>query len=321
MNTSYLFHKLLGTALAILLLLGVVSVPVFAEPTRQDDIKMPVHIIIGVDGEWSDMAFNRSAWEDYSATNPLSPGMALQDRDFVEISGSTTLRILCADLSASEMLANSAPECGATDTPAFINMDTPLWAFANVDVLITSDAIVMPDDLADSDLIPIMADDATRAQITQTLASIGELGLEAGTQAYVEAYALASQGIYLDAVNTLLAVEDLQCTDRRNFVEVTDGNSIYENPSVYLRMGEWYAILGNLNVSARYLQCAGELAEANADLLNVGLAYSRLAVVTEDAEARTASYQAAIDTFNALSADTAVADLLDACGSANCTAP
>ena len=319
MNTSYLFRKLLGTALTILLLMGVVSVPVFAEPTRQNDDKLPVHIIIGVDGEWSAITLNRSDWEDFNATNAVHPGMALQDRDYVGVSGDNALLILCADLSESELFANGVAECSATDTPAFVNMDTPLWSNEGVDTLIASDAIVMPENAGD--ITPILADEDTIAQMSETVNSVGALGLEPGTEAYVGAYALASQGFYLDAVNTLLAVDDLQCSERRAFVDVVDGDSIYESPSVYLRMGEWYGVLGNLEVSARYFQCAIDVAEANDDALSAGLGYSRLAVVTEDAVERTAHYQAAIDNFNILSAEGAVESLLDACGSANCSAP
>lgn len=321
MNTSYLFRKLLGTVLAILLLMGVVSAPVFAEPTRQNDETMPVHLIIGVDGDWSAIAVNRSTWDDFSITNGVHPGMALQSRDYVEVSGDNALIILCSDLSTTELFANGVPECDNTDTPAFINMDKPVWTFENEQVLVESDEFLMPDDLADSDKVPVLADEATRGEIVALLENLLAVDMDFDTQAFVGSYALASHGFYLDAVNTMLTVETLQCSDRRNFVEVSDGNSIYESPSVYLRMGEWYAILGNLDVSARYLQCAADLAEENGDALSAGLAYSRLAVVSTDATQRTAYYQTAIEAFNSLSADVAVENLLDACGSANCTAP
>ncbi len=321
MNTSYLFRKLLGTVLAILLLMGVVSAPVFAEPTRQDDETMPVHLIIGVDGDWSAIAVNRSSWDDFSITNGIHSGMALQSRDYVEVSGDNALIILCSDLSTTELFANGVPECETADTPAFMNMDKPVWSFENEQVLVGSDALVMPDDLANSDMIPVLADEATRTEVGDILTNIAGLGLDDSTLPYVSAYALASRGFYLDAVNAMLTSEDLQCSDRRNFVEVSDGNSVYENPSVYLRMGEWYAILGNPEVSTRYLQCAVDLAETNGDALSAGLGYSRLAAVSDDAEQRTAYYQTAIEAFNSLSADAAVESLLDTCGSANCTAP
>lgn len=319
MNTSYLFRKMLGIALATLLLLGVFSLPVFAEPALQDDESSPAHLIIGVDGEWSSMGVNRSSWDDFSATNPLHPGMALQERDYVGISGNTTLFVLCSDLKIVEMFADGVADCAKTDTSAFINMDAPFWSFDGVAVLVPSDAIVMPDDI--EELNPVLADSDVVAQANGIIETISGLGLDEGTTAYVAAYALASHGFYLDAVNIILAAEDLQCNAQRDFVEVDEGETVYEYPSVYLRMGEWYAILGNPDVSQRYLQCAVDLAESSEDALSAGLAYSRLAVVTDDAAERTASYQSAIENFVTLSAEDAVETLLDACGSANCTAP
>lgn len=307
-----MLKQILGAALTVMI--GIGALLPGAIHAQDDDDVQPANIIINTEGVTS---YNRATWDDPNADNLALPGTPLHSDDYVLVSGDSTALVICADLSTVELLANGTPECNSNpDNPAFITFDRLDWDPTEIDILVT-DEIVLPDGIDEID----NTTPANNIDLVNDYASaIQQLPVNTDAQMYARAYMLASNGLYLDAINALQELEGLQCTEQRPFVEIDDV-TITSSPTTYLRLGEWFAIAGNTEISERYLQCATEAAGEIGDDVTYALALVRLATLSGDADVAAGLYQEAIDRFDSLTATEAMETLLDLCGSANCTRP
>lgn len=309
---------LMGITLVGLLLVSVIFSGIAqAEPDRQDDESPFIHLVIELDGEVGSIAYNRASWDDFNVTNIALPGTSLLPLDYLVVSGDNGVIILCTDLEVTSRFANGSPECDEEpDTFFFTNMNLLEWTPDDTEIFML-DGSTLPEDLSDVETVVLPPTD----EVNRAVETIVDLELDDDIEAYVLANALASQGLYIDAINLLQSNENLQCSNQRPQVNTDDETTVFSTPSVYIRLGEWYAIAGNEDVSRRYLECARESAEAYGDAVSHGLATARLATVTSDANEKAQLYQEAINSFDLMHAVDSVNVLLDLCGSANCARP
>ncbi|MCI0712470.1 MAG: hypothetical protein L0154_20105 [Chloroflexi bacterium] len=304
-----MFKQFLGAALTLMIGVGVLLPG--AVRAQGDDNAQPANIIITIEGETS---YNRSTWDDPSVNNFALPGTPLHLDDYLRVPGDSTVLVICADLSTVPLLADDTPECNVVpENPAFIAFDALDWDLTDVNILATDET-----DVPQGVDVEI-TDDVD--QVNAYATAIQALPLDDDAQVYALAYMRASNGFYLDAINELQSLEDLQCTEERREVEINGDVTITSAPTTYLRLGEWFAIAGNTDVGERYLNCARAVADETGDQVTYALASVRLATLTSDADTATGYYQEAIERFNALTATDAMETVLDLCGSANCTRP
>jgi tetratricopeptide (TPR) repeat protein len=330
-SRGHLIHKFKPIGLLILLVASLIAPGLVqmanAQPAYQNNAAEPVHLVVGFTGDLNSIRFNKATWKDFSTTNPIQFGMPLQTRDYIAVSGTNSLVVLCSNLTLVTVVANGVPDCPRGDSSTFLAMDSVIWNPEDFILVITPQSIPPTGAITDGPVLELEADEVE--QLGQKYSAIGALNLPDDTALYVVAYLMASQGLYWDAVNTLEAVESLQCQRNDPTIEVDEGESIAEYAPLYLHLGEWYGRImpaGNNEPALRYLTCAFELAQATDDHYTLGLAASRLAVllandplpgglISDETQAQDAVgfYQQAITAFSALSAEDATEELVEAC--------
>jgi tetratricopeptide (TPR) repeat protein len=268
---------------------------------------------------------NRMDW-DVNAFAPLALGEGVRSNDYIEVSGDTSLAILCADLQLIEQRGSEVPPCNQyIDTPMFSYTEDPVWRPSDA----ASTIVVFPPDLA---LVPVEISDP--GAFNQSVLTGGDLDqvvsardtiLDLSVPGEAKAYALSrlyrNQDMIFDALGVLLP--DLECTARRAFVEPPGPNErlLFKSPAVYLHAGEMFQMLGQTEDAVRYYTCAADLADATGDTANLALAFARLGNATEEPGQKISFYQQAIDTYAALNAPELVNGVLEICGRGNCSVP
>lgn len=285
------------------------------------DTAQPAHLVLSVtDG--GEALINRMDW-NVNAFAPVQPGTSVRSGDYIDVSGRTTLVILCADLKRIEQLGSEAPQCDPyANNPAFLYPDSPVWSMVGQRVTV----VTFPANLAN------VPDGIDTAQFTVSELSGGALDTVVGMQQTImglslepeqQAFALGSlyrgQGMIFEALVTLTALTEGQCSRTPSVNAGQTGTQIAASPVLYLRIGELYDILGLIDNAARYYQCAAGLAQDAGDQASAGLAFARQANIAPDPVQAIDLYQLAIDNYAALGANDDASDLLDICGARNCT--
>ncbi|NLX09516.1 MAG: tetratricopeptide repeat protein [Chloroflexi bacterium] len=317
-------RSLISAGLAILIALAAIGIGSGALPgaLAQYSGPEPAHLVLSVDNG-TDARLNRMDW-DVNAWAPLVPAASVRASDYIDLSGRTTVRILCANLTVIEQRGSEVPRCDPLPDPAFVYLDDPTWTSSPDDLQVTvaGEGVEAPPEVDDPGaftLVPLA--EADRAAIVEQSEAI--LAVDASPEA--RAFALASyyrtEGLLFDAVSALTALPDLGCTERRPTVELTpdDGLSVLESPVLYLRLGELFQMLGQDEDAGRNYTCAAEIALALNDPANAALAFARRANLADDTAAASELYQAAIDNYAALGAIEQANAMLQICGLRNCT--
>ncbi|MBN1680695.1 MAG: tetratricopeptide repeat protein [Anaerolineae bacterium] len=284
------------------------------------------HLVLDVIND-GDARINRMDW-DVNAFAPLFPATSVRESDYIDISGRTTLTILCADLTLIEQRGSEVPRCQPYPAvAAFYYVDDPSWSGpdAPVTVVVSSpDAAGIPPEVRNPSaysLDPLTDDEM--AQVAGAVGTITGLGVSPEAQAFALSSYYRGQGMIFDSLAALLVLPDLGCSERRPFVDPPAGieRPLVQSPALYVRLGEIFQVLGQNEDALRYYRCATELAETVGDPANTALAYARQANLMEDSEQATQFYQVAIDNYMSLGALASANTMLEICGSRNCTLP
>lgn len=296
-----------------------------AAVTAQDTSPELAHLVLGIEVGGT-VAINRVDW-DVNAFAPVVPGTAVRSSDFLELSGRTTARVLCADLVLLEQRGSEVPRCDLyAQDPAFRYADDPAWQPDEGSLTI----VALPADLA---LLPADVDATafTRnelvgdelARVLERTDTIASLDLPVEAQAFALAAYYRTEGMVLDALGVLSVIPDVGCSARRPTVELPGGDDVplVQSPVLYLRIGELYQMLDLPEDAQRNYLCATRLAEAIGDPATTALGYARQATLFDDPARASEFFQAAIDNYAALGATEDATMLLDLCGRANCALP
>lgn len=307
------FKALIGIVLILTL------IPLAGGVTAQGDKKEVSHLLLATSGT---VNVNREGWDDYNMFSPAFPGTPVRARDYLQVTGNSQAVILCADLTVVEQYADGIVECNSNPNPtAFIYSNEVMW-----------DDVPQPDPAATalstvpsgSDGVPTISISPEDETILNSgLAALSSMGLDEEALAYATANLYAQFGLYYDAINTILATSTRQCVERP-FVEpnTSDGViSVFESPTTYIRLGEWYHLIEGTEASEQFLNCAFELAGRLDDTASQALAAARLGDFSTDAADKIGWYQQAINLYSPLTASSSVQSLLTACGSSNCSLP
>lgn len=321
-------RHLIGLFTWIIILIAVISpgVSPFAAAqgnTPGGESSEPVHLVVNIE-PGGVVRINRMDW-DVNAFAPVFAGASVRSSDYVDLSGRTTVLILCTDLALIEQRGSEVPRCDAYPrTTAFFYADDPAWLPPDSPAAV----VVQPgtqvptgidagafnlDELSGSDL------DAVTAQVDTILG----LNLSAEPIAFALASFYRGQGMTFDALSVLNALPDLECSAQRPTVEPPqDGDqSLVKSPALYLRIGELYQMLGDPQAALRHYQCAARLAQALDDPADLALASARQANAVPSSGDAVALYQQAINQYATLGATSNATALLEICGLRNCAMP
>jgi hypothetical protein len=311
------------TRLFIFLALAAVLISVPGSAAGQDNSLEPAHLVISVNNG-SDALLNRMDW-DVNAWAPLFPGTTVRTGDYIELSGRTTVIVMCTDLSLLEQRSSEVPRCDPyPGSTAFFYYDDPTWVPAdNPDRIVVGsvDTSALPQDIGnpnDFNLVTLEGD--ALARVSDRTSTILSLDIPAEAQAFALASYYRSEDMLLDAISVLSAA-DIGCTEQRPRVESNGDRTIDQSPVVYLRLGEMYQMLGQRDAAERYYRCSADLATTLQDPANAALANARLANIAQDPGQATEFYQNAINNYMLLDAATDANAMLEICGSRNCTLP
>jgi tetratricopeptide (TPR) repeat protein len=309
--------------LVLVLMLCVVALPYAAaqDSDPRGDTQQPAHLVLSVtDG--GEALINRMDW-NVNAFAPVQAGTSVRSGDYIDVSGRTTLKILCADLKLIEQLGSEAPQCDPyAANPAFLYPNSPVWSMVGQRITVVtfpSNLASTPDGVETSQYSVNELAGGNLDTVVAMQQTITGLALEPEQKAFALGSLYRGQGMIFEALNTLTAITEGQCS-RTNSVNASQtGTQIAASPVLYLRIGELYDILGLTNDAARYYQCAVGLAQENGDQASAGLAFARQANIAPDPVQAISLYQLAIDNYTDLGANDDASALLDICGQRNCT--
>jgi len=317
------------TLIGLILLAVIAALPAGAglrDAGAQGRDRTPVNLVLSVDNG-VEARLNRMDW-DVNAWAPVVPGTGVRASDYIDLLGRTTLTILCTDLKPLEQRGSEVPRCDAyPSTPLFFYADDPAWTGDDgpTSVRVTdADPDSFPPEIRDPDALDLsVLDGDDRARVAEQTQAITGLDLSPEGTAFALASYYRGQGMLLDAIGALTALPDLGCTERRPAVEPPPANRrpLVQSPVLYLRLGELYEMIGQVEDAGRSYLCAADLAEALDDPANAGLAYARQANIAEDTAQAIDLYQRAIDNYALLGAMDAAQFMLDTCGLRNCAMP
>lgn len=316
---TLIHSSLLIGLIAALVLAGVPALAQTERPT-------PAHLVASVSND-GDAQVNRMDW-DVNAFAVLFPGAGVRPNDYIELTGRTTVTVICTDLSLIEQRGSESPACDPYPSRTVLHYyDDPAWLPPETPPTIrvtSTDPAAIPAEVRDPgayELAPLGGDQ--QAALDDATSAILALDTAPDVQAFALAQLYRGQGLYFDAIGALAALPDLGCTERRAFVEIPENGArtLAASPVVYLRLGELFQIIGQPADAARYYQCAAEAGAAYGDPATVALANARSASTAQSVSDAIARYQAAIDNFAALGAADAVETMMALCGQRNCTVP
>jgi len=309
--------------MAIITIIILASVPV-GVTAQQGDLE-PAHLVLSVDNG-IDARLNRMDW-DVNAWAPLFPAMGVRSSDYIELAGRTTVMVLCSDLTLLDQRGSEVPRCDpyASET-FFFYLDDPTWTpDESTEVVVSSaDPASFPPEIRDPGAHNLRElSDSERSDIAAQVDTILGLGLSSDAEAFALSSLFRSYGMLFDAIGTLTALPDLQCTERNRTAEITssDQRTLTESPALYVRLGELYQMIGQNEDANRSYECAVALGESAGDPANTALAYARLANISEDTAEATQLYQLSINNYAMLLAINDANAVLEVCGLRNCTLP
>lgn len=307
------FKVLIGIVLALTL------IPLTGGVTAQSDEEEITHLLLATSGT---VGVNREGWDDYNTFSPAFPGTPVRARDYLQVTGNSQAVILCADLTIEEQYADGIVECNSNPNPtAFIYSNEVMWGDVPQPDPAATALSTVP---SGSDGVPTVSiSPEDEAILNSGLAALGSMGLDEESLAYATANLYAQFGLYYDAINTILATSTRQCVERP-FVEpdTSDGViSVFESPTTYIRLGEWYHLIEGAEASEQFLNCAFTVGGEIGDTASQALAAARLGDFSTDAASKIEWYQQAINLYSPLTDSSSVQSLLEACGSSNCSLP
>jgi hypothetical protein len=297
---------------------------VIAQDSGGDSME-PAHLVLTV-ASGGEARINRMDW-DVNAFAPIFPGTGVRGSDYIDLSGRTTLQILCADLSLIDQRGSEVPSCDPYPAQSrFLYLDDPAWTVESAPTIVTFPAdlasvpaeIVNPNGYNFNELVGGELD-AVRADV----AAITELGLPAEAQAFALASLYRGNDMLFQSLAESNAISGLECIERRPSVTPPsdDTRTLVQSPVLYIRIGELYQLLGQQEDALRNYRCAGELAQTIGDPANVALAFARWANIEPDGAQAIQYYQRAIDNYARLGAVDNANAMLEICGLRNCTMP
>ncbi len=309
------FKALIG----ILLLASLMTMAGGSTVIAQTGEEEVTHLLLATSGT---VNVNREGWDDYNTFSTAYPGTPVRARDYLQVTGNSQAVILCADLTIAEQYADGIVECNSNPNPtAFIYFNEVIWKDVPQPSPAATSLSTIPTNSNGVSTTSISPDD--EAILNSGLAALASYGLDEESLAYATANLYAQFGLYYDAINTILATSTRQCVERP-FVDAdtSDGViSVFESPTAYIRLGEWYHLIDGADASEQFLNCAFELAGVLDDTASQALAAARLGDFSTDAAQKIDWYQQAINLYSPLTASGSVQSLLEACGSSNCTLP
>ena len=294
--------------------------------TAQEDTGAlePGHLVLSLDSGGA-ARVNRMDW-DVNAFAPVHAGTTVRGSDYVDLSGRTTVYIVCTDLTLLTQRGSEAPRCDPyPSAPAFYYLDDPTWLPAEGAItVVTQSGTTVPAEVTTADSHnrnELVGDELT--QVTARTDAILGLELDASAKAFALASFYRTEGMYYDALTTLAALPDLGCTARRPSVDAPDSEPVplVQSPSVYVRIGELYQLLGQPEDALRNYRCAASLSEALEDPANTALSYARQGNLVQDPGQAVQFYQIAIDNYATLGAQDNLNAMAEICGLRNCTVP
>lgn len=293
---------------------------VTAQPSRQSGDEEITHLLLVTSGT---VNVNREGWDDYNTFSTAYPGTPVRARDYLQVTGNSQAIILCADLTLVEQYADGIVQCDSNPNPsAYIYSNAVIWDEVPQPTPAATALSTIPPG-ANGVSSPASLSSEDEAILNSGLSALAGLGLDEELLTYATANFYARFGLYYDAINTILATSTRQCVERP-FVDAdtSDGViSIFESPTAYIRMGEWYQLIDGVETSEQFLNCAFELAGTLGDTASQALAAARLGDFSSDPTQKIGWYQQAINLYSPLTATSSVQALLEACGSANCSMP
>jgi hypothetical protein len=309
----------------MLLALVLIASPAAAQPRQQSGTgSEPAHLVLTLDNG-ADARLNRVDW-DVNAWSPLLPGAGIRSSDYIDLAGRTTVRVLCTDLTLLDQRGSEVPRCNPyPSVTAFYFADDPAWTMRDQSPTVFTLPAGVGTLPPGFDPGAYGASELSGGSLDTVLAgiqAIQALGVPDDAQALALASLYRSNDLPLDALGVLLALPDLGCTQRPT-VQPPDGEDrpMVQSPVMYLRVGELYEMLGQLDDAARNYQCAATLADGFNDPADSALAYARWANVAPDPAQAVQFYQFSINNYAAIGAVDLVNTVLEICGSRNCTAP
>ncbi len=310
----------------LLVALLVAALPLMAQGTQQGgESTEPAHLVLTVDSG-GDARINRVDW-DVNAFALVFPGTGVRSSDYIDLSGRTTIKVLCTNLALLDQRGSEVPACDPySSKSAFFYYDDPRWSTEGVATVVTypADLAAIPaevrnpagynfNELTSGEL------DAVRADVS----TITSLGVPAEAQAFALSSLYRGQGMIFQALAELVAIPGLECIERRPSVTPpsSDTRTMVQSPVLYIRIGELYELLGQPEDALRNYRCAGELAQVIGDPATIALAFARWANIEPDGAQAIQYYQRAIDNYAQLKAADSASAMLEICGSRNCTMP
>jgi hypothetical protein len=306
----------------ILLIVALGGLP-YAAAQEASSSPIPAHLVVSVTG--SGARINRMDW-DLNAFSPVFPGASARASDYIDLSGRTTVIVVCTDLTVIDQRGSEVPQCSTYPAlTAFIYEDDPTWTVpsgALTVVTLPADLAPVPPEVTDPTAYTLKELAGSDLDALRTVVNtINGLDLTDEAKAFALSSYYRSQDATFAALGALTALPDLGCTSRRPTVTPPTGEDrpLAQSPVLYLRVGELYQMLGQNDDAMRNYGCAADLAQALSDPADLALASARQANVTSDPAQAIQFYQTAIDNYSALGAKTQASALLDICGSRNCT--
>jgi hypothetical protein len=311
MHKKLFFMILIG-----LVVLGVGPYAAAQNATTPD----AAHLVLSVTG--SGARINRMDW-DLNAFAPVFPGASVRASDYIDLSGRTTVMVLCTDLTLIDQRGSEVPRCDQYPAiTAFIYVDDPAWKADLPQTINTLPDESIPPEVTNpgtyqTSQLSGSALDATLSAVE----TINALAVDDAARAFALSSYYRTQGALFSALGALTALPDLGCTARRPSVTPPTGEDrpLVQSPVTYLRVGELYEMLGQPDDALRNYACAADLSNTLSDPADAALAYARQANVINDPVQAIQFYQTAINNYAGLGATTQANTLLDICGSRNCT--
>jgi hypothetical protein len=245
--------------------------------------------------------------------------------DYVDLSGRTTIVIVCTDLTLIDQRGSEVPRCDPYPAdPAFYYLDDPAWLPPDGPIIVTTGASTQVPEGVNSSGINF--DELTGGdldRVTRYTQSILGLSLADDARAFTLASFYRSAGMTFDALNVLTALPGLGCSARRPAVELPAGGGVTlaTSPVTYLRIGELYQLLGMNEDALRNYRCAAELADQLQSPADQALAFARQANVVDQPNSAVQFYQIAINGYAGLGAMENANAMAEICGLRNCTVP
>lgn len=314
-----------GLILIVIVALGASPLVTAQDYTPGGGSPVPAHLVLSV-GSGGEARINRMDW-DVNAFAPVFPGSGVRASDYIDLSGRSTVVVLCTDLAVLEQRGSEVPRCNPyPDNPAFYYFDDPVWTPPDGPLTVATlpaDMASTPPEIDTSVYNRTELSGGDVDAVINQMNTITGLNIPNDSKVFALASLYTGKNLYFEALSAFTALPDLGCSARRPTVDPPTGEEILlvHTPVVYLRIGELYQILGLTDDALRYYRCALDLSQAVNDPASAGLAYARQANAINDPVQATQLYQAAIDNYAVLGAQDNLTDLLEICGSRNCTLP